>query len=424
MGMIISGFPGVGKSAIFKRSEAGDYCCDSDSSQFSWAVKDGNKIRNPEFPGNYVNHIREAKKHFQYVFVSTHAEVLDALIDADLCPKFVVAPARECKAEYLKRYVDRGSPKAFVDLLGNQWDSFLDQLHARKDINVVELPSGKFLLDVIKKIESKNDANKAEAAVDLDHSPLAKEIDNQIVRPIVNAYGLVLKDFTHELILKNIEAPNGSMITEPLKIMIDVNFEIKDTDDDSSARAKANIKKGIVTIRPKPKFTQEINGVFHVPKTTVYFDSYRAAIIHEVIHIVDAITNALFDEEKASTKTALLEKKTPEHRRAYNGSLTEIRSFINEICYIIEQRANEFLDDATQSEKAYEKRLPVIEAIMSDTPDLIIETGSDLKLFAPKFKTFIDNTSADGMRELRRRISILQASYKRRYGGKFSFHGS
>ena len=57
---IISAFPGVGKTYYHERNK--EISIDSDSSHFSW-VKDENgnntKERNPEFPNNYINHIKE-----------------------------------------------------------------------------------------------------------------------------------------------------------------------------------------------------------------------------------------------------------------------------------------------------------------------------------------------------------------------------
>lgn len=60
---IISGFPGIGKSYFFRNQEYNNRTVlDSDSSEFSW-VKDENgnntKERNPDFPSNYIDHIKE-----------------------------------------------------------------------------------------------------------------------------------------------------------------------------------------------------------------------------------------------------------------------------------------------------------------------------------------------------------------------------
>jgi hypothetical protein len=55
--MIISAFPGVGKSHFYNTYKDEFKIHDSDSSLFSWIVKDGQKIRNPDFPKNYIEHL-------------------------------------------------------------------------------------------------------------------------------------------------------------------------------------------------------------------------------------------------------------------------------------------------------------------------------------------------------------------------------
>ena len=53
---IIAAFPGTGKSTYYREHSN---CLDSDSSDWSWLVVDGVKERHPEWPNNYINHIKE-----------------------------------------------------------------------------------------------------------------------------------------------------------------------------------------------------------------------------------------------------------------------------------------------------------------------------------------------------------------------------
>ena len=77
---IISAFPGVGKTTYHKNNP--DTTLDSDSSSFSWIVDEhGNKTRNPHFPQNYIDHIKQNIGKYKYIFVSSHKEVRDALLD-------------------------------------------------------------------------------------------------------------------------------------------------------------------------------------------------------------------------------------------------------------------------------------------------------------------------------------------------------
>lgn len=61
--LIIAGFPGIGKSyAVDVLRSKGLKVSDSDSSSFSWIMKDGEKVRNPNFVRDYMEHIREKVK--------------------------------------------------------------------------------------------------------------------------------------------------------------------------------------------------------------------------------------------------------------------------------------------------------------------------------------------------------------------------
>ena len=76
---IIAAFPGTGKSYVHKKHP--NTTLDSDSSHFSWMIKDGKKMRNPDFPYNYITHIRNNIGKYKFIFVSTHKEVREILLD-------------------------------------------------------------------------------------------------------------------------------------------------------------------------------------------------------------------------------------------------------------------------------------------------------------------------------------------------------
>lgn len=119
---IISAFPGTGKTTFYEKYK--DITLDSDSSNFSWVTQEGKKIRNPDFPQNYINHIKDNIGKYRFILVSSHKEVRDALIDN--CLFFYLAyPALEHKNDYLKRYKERGSSEAFIQLLENNWDAWI-----------------------------------------------------------------------------------------------------------------------------------------------------------------------------------------------------------------------------------------------------------------------------------------------------------
>jgi hypothetical protein len=130
---IISAFPGVGKTYYHERNKG--ISIDSDSSHFSW-VKDseGNntKERNPEFPNNYINHIKENVGKYKYIFVSSHEEVRLALKENGI-EYYMIYPAKSRKKEFIERYIQRGSPKGFVNLISENWDSWIGKIEEEKE---------------------------------------------------------------------------------------------------------------------------------------------------------------------------------------------------------------------------------------------------------------------------------------------------
>lgn len=168
---IISAFPACGKTYAFEKlNNKGCTILDSDSSRFSWIerdinsddlkdhiiawnpepcllgkgdgsmlltfvkILDGNKIkvRNPEFPDNYIRHIKENIGKVDYIFVSTHKEVRDALIKNNLYFTLVY-PGRKMKAEWVGRCFLRGSDEEFCRTIADNWDKWIDEMEAIED---------------------------------------------------------------------------------------------------------------------------------------------------------------------------------------------------------------------------------------------------------------------------------------------------
>ena len=136
-GKVICGFPGVGKSTLFKELKDSDYkVLDSDSSTFDKA----------DFPDNYIKHIKEKTAKGYTILASSHDVVRNALIKEGMMFTLVY-PDKSLKDEYLARYKERGSPQKFIDLLDSKWDEWigqcddLDDKHVRK----VKLDAGEFI---------------------------------------------------------------------------------------------------------------------------------------------------------------------------------------------------------------------------------------------------------------------------------------
>lgn len=125
---IISAFPGMGKTYFYNNAN-GITIADSDSSKYSWIYNDdGTKERNPEFPKNYIEHIKSLIGKVEYIFVSTHEEVRNALFDNKI-PFIVVYPNACLKSEFIERYKNRGSDEAFVKLMDEKFDEWVEGIY-------------------------------------------------------------------------------------------------------------------------------------------------------------------------------------------------------------------------------------------------------------------------------------------------------
>ncbi len=113
---IIAGFPGTGKSTFVKSHP---FCIDLDSALF------------PKGEGFVDTYVEAIKQHLQIdgrcVFVSTHPELLEALVKEGLS-FLLVYPGVTLKDEYLARYEGRGDQEEFLKQLDDNWFSYLKGL--------------------------------------------------------------------------------------------------------------------------------------------------------------------------------------------------------------------------------------------------------------------------------------------------------
>lgn len=123
---IIAGFPGIGKTECKKL--LGERALDSDSSDYSWTMDAHGKTRNPNFPKNYIGHIQNKIGKYEYIFVSTHKEVRDALLDNCIF-FYLVYPHHDAKWNYVERYRKRGNPESFIELVAKNWLDWISELH-------------------------------------------------------------------------------------------------------------------------------------------------------------------------------------------------------------------------------------------------------------------------------------------------------
>jgi len=127
---VISAFPACGKSYCFRNHQDIYAMLDSDSSEFSW-VKDENsnntKERNPEFPTNYIKHIKENIGKVDVIFVSSHDNVRKALKENNI-KVIMVYPNKDLKVEWIRRFKERGNDEGFINFISSSWNNFIDDI--------------------------------------------------------------------------------------------------------------------------------------------------------------------------------------------------------------------------------------------------------------------------------------------------------
>jgi len=183
---VICAFPACGKTYCFNNKKSNVTILDSDSSNFNWMLRkrteeelerirvewdtnihllDGHsyieqirdeliKVRNPDFPRNYIEHIKENIGKVDYIFVSTHKEVREALKEANI-DFALVFPNRTLKAEWVGRCYLRNSGTAFCDVIAKEWDNWMLEMDTEcKENNRkhVRLKHGEYLNDVLEYI--------------------------------------------------------------------------------------------------------------------------------------------------------------------------------------------------------------------------------------------------------------------------------
>lgn len=129
--IIISAFPACGKTYCFNHLQDKYSIADSDSSEFSWRIRpeDNVKVRNEDFPNNYIEHIRSLIGQVDFIFVSSHDVVRKALEENNLA-YYLVYPknTKENKDIWINRMLDRGSSRSMINFIFNGWDKFIEEM--------------------------------------------------------------------------------------------------------------------------------------------------------------------------------------------------------------------------------------------------------------------------------------------------------
>ena len=178
---IISAYPCCGKTYAFENYQDIYSILDSDSSDFSWIYRERTddelqkikedfesmlsptnadkelerircekiKERNPDFPNNYIEHIKENIGKVDYIFVSSHLVVRQALESTGI-KYFTIYPEIELLDEWVGRMYRRGNDKSFIDFQIKHWNEFVNGIDTEPHgESVRRLKSGQHITDVM-----------------------------------------------------------------------------------------------------------------------------------------------------------------------------------------------------------------------------------------------------------------------------------
>ena len=154
--MIISAFPGMGKTFASKKFE--DIAVDLESSAYQWYDYDFEHVEQRKgkttekkilWPRNYFDDVVSSNIKFPFVFISSNPIILDMLSVHGV--KFVtVTPKISDKKDYLDSYIKRGDPEEFVNKISDNFDSCIKSLDNNENaLCHVKLEHGKHISDII-----------------------------------------------------------------------------------------------------------------------------------------------------------------------------------------------------------------------------------------------------------------------------------
>lgn len=151
---IISAFPACGKTYLFKKYENDPEIkiLDSDSSEFHWIYDENdNKILNPDWPTNYIEHIKDNIGKVDLIFVSSHDEIRDLLFNNNITYTLIIpCNRRTCMYEWIGRMYCRHNTPQFIDNVIKNWKKWLTDISNKYNYDhIIYLGEDEYLEDVI-----------------------------------------------------------------------------------------------------------------------------------------------------------------------------------------------------------------------------------------------------------------------------------
>ena len=156
-GLIISGFAGIGKTTLQQNYTN---VIDLESSDFKWIYPNqdiqnmdketrkaiSTRVQNPLWPLNYVKEIVQKSQEYDIVLISQDKDMRDCLKEYGYS-YMVCFPKKECKSDFIQRYIARGNNEKFISLISSNFESWIDAL--MDEDNKIIMAPGEFLEDTL-----------------------------------------------------------------------------------------------------------------------------------------------------------------------------------------------------------------------------------------------------------------------------------
>lgn len=131
--MIYSAFPGTGKTYASKQFtkiidlESSNYQWEDDLSDNVELNKGRHKIKNKEWPDNYVQAMIDSSAGNNNILISAQPIVLDKLTYNKIGFITVTPDIRDCSA-YINRYIQRGNSSKFIDNIAANFENYVNDM--------------------------------------------------------------------------------------------------------------------------------------------------------------------------------------------------------------------------------------------------------------------------------------------------------
>lgn len=126
--VVISGFPGVGKSTTYTLLNKKLTILDLDCSSFDKS----------DFPSNYIEYIKDNMDKADIIFVSSQQTVRNALVENKI--HFTLYyPSKKRKKEFIKIYKDRGDSDKFIKFVNNNFERLINGITEENEYNKIIL---------------------------------------------------------------------------------------------------------------------------------------------------------------------------------------------------------------------------------------------------------------------------------------------